>query len=319
MKKLVISATLAGAVFISPMVGEAALGDQLLKKGMKHEDVRELQLELRETVSMESQIDGIFGPLTKQSVKEFQSKKGITVDGIVGPETFSAFNIHNSDSSTTVASSSNDLNASSVLREGSRGADVKSLQSALKDLGMYTSTLDGIYGPLTARAVRNFQQDANIQVDGIAGPQTFNSLNGEETSGATTASSNNSSTSQSASANVDQLVQDAKDLLGSSYVWGGTTPAGFDSSGFIVYVFNQNGINLSRTHREYYYEGESVSNLQRGDVVFFQTYLDAPSHAGIYLGNNEFIHNSSSQGVIITSMDNSYWSPKYIGAKRYTK
>jgi cell wall-associated NlpC family hydrolase len=117
--------------------------------------------------------------------------------------------------------------------------------------------------------------------------------------------------------NPDSLISDAKGLLGSPYVWGGTTPEGFDSSGFIHYVFKQNGITISRTHREYWNEGESVSVPEPGDVVFFETYQPGPSHAGIYIGNNEFIHNSSSKGVIITSMDNPYWKPRYIGAKRY--
>lgn len=310
---------IAGVLLISPAVGEAALGDQVLKKGMNHEDVSELQLELLKSINHDSPIDGIFGSRTKQAVKDFQKKKEITIDGIVGPETFSAFKLHKSESSSYTVSHSNELEVTSILSAGSRGADVKILQSALKEIGIYTASIDGVYGPLTANAVWDFQEDANIQVDAIAGPETIYALNGTKTEITTTSSSSHDTSSVSKSSNVDQLIHDANALLGSPYVWGGTTPAGFDSSGFIVYVFNQNGINLSRTHRDYYHEGVSVSTPKRGDVVFFETYLKAPSHAGIYLGNNEFIHNSSSQGVIITNLNNSYWSPKYIGAKRYIK
>ncbi|ADU31318.1 LysM peptidoglycan-binding domain-containing protein [Evansella cellulosilytica] len=118
---------------------------------------------------------------------------------------------------------------------------------------------------------------------------------------------------------VESLIADAKSHLGTPYLWGGITPSGFDSSGFIVYTFNQNGISLPRTHRDYYPLGSSVvsSDRQRGDVVFFETWRSGASHAGIYLGNGEFIHASSSRGVTITKMDNSYWASRYIGTKRY--
>ncbi|MBB5174601.1 C40 family peptidase [Texcoconibacillus texcoconensis] len=116
---------------------------------------------------------------------------------------------------------------------------------------------------------------------------------------------------------VDSLISEAKSHLGTPYVWGSMSPGAFDSSGFIVYTFQQNGVSLERTHTDYYHQGETVNHRQIGDVVFFETYKNGPSHAGIYLGNNEFIHSSSSQGVIITKMDNPYWEPRYIGTKRF--
>jgi peptidoglycan endopeptidase LytE len=115
----------------------------------------------------------------------------------------------------------------------------------------------------------------------------------------------------------DQAIKAGKKVIGTPYKWGGTTPSGFDCSGFIGYTFKQAGKTLPRTTAQIYKEGTSVSksNLQKGDLVYFQTYKKGPSHMGIYLGNNEFIHSSSSKGVSITSMDNSYWKNRYIGAK----
>ncbi len=100
------------------------------------------------------------------------------------------------------------------------------------------------------------------------------------------------------------------------YVWGGNTPSGFDCSGYLKYVFQESvGISIPRTIAEIYTKGTKVSTPQIGDLVFFETYKSGASHAGIYIGNNEFIH-SSSNGVGISSMDNSYWSERYLGGKR---
>ncbi|MBX0316847.1 C40 family peptidase [Planococcus glaciei] len=116
-----------------------------------------------------------------------------------------------------------------------------------------------------------------------------------------------------------KLVSDAKSYIGTPYKWGGVTPTGFDCSGYILYVFNKSGIQLPRTTREQYKEGTAVSksNLKAGDLVFFNTTGSGVSHAGIYIGNNNFIHTSSSKGVMISSInDPYYWGSKYVGAKR---
>ena len=115
---------------------------------------------------------------------------------------------------------------------------------------------------------------------------------------------------------ADELVKEAKKYLDVPYVWGGSTPKGFDCSGFLNYVFDKSSdVNLPRTVSEIYKKGTKVSKPEVGDIVFFETYKPGASHAGIYIGNDQFIHSSSSKGVSIASMDNSYWSPRYLGAK----
>ncbi len=117
---------------------------------------------------------------------------------------------------------------------------------------------------------------------------------------------------------ADQIIATAKNYIGVPYLWGGTTPNGFDCSGFTQYVFKKHGITLLRTSKQQYTMGVAVSrsNLKKGDLVFFNTSGSGVSHLGIYLGNNQFIHASSSKGVTISSLTSSYWVNTYIGARR---
>lgn len=126
-----------------------------------------------------------------------------------------------------------------------------------------------------------------------------------------------STTSSNVAAGV---IATAEKLLGTPYVWGGSTTSGFDCSGFTQYVFAQNGIVIPRTSTEQYTVGTPVSEaaLQPGDLVFFSdTWKAGISHVGIYLGNRQFIEESSGQGkAIVTTLDNVYYAAHYTGAKR---
>lgn len=201
------------------------------------------------------------------------------------------------------------VEATDILRPGDRGTEVKFLQERLQSLGYSIPRADGIYGSMTEEAVEEFQASNGLTTDGIVGHQTWEALrNG----------SGQVSRGQRSRYLVDNIIQTAKQLQGVPYLWGGTTPQGFDCSGFMQYVFRLNGINLPRTADLQYELGVPVryNNLQPGDMVFFTTYAPGPSHNGIYIGNGLFINSSSSRGVSIARMDNPYWAPRYIGAKR---
>lgn len=135
------------------------------------------------------------------------------------------------------------------------------------------------------------------------------------------ASSGTSKTSKapaqtSSALNTSKLVSDAKALIGTPYKWGGTSTSGFDCSGFVWYILNKQ-TNVARTNTVGYWNSmKSVSSPAVGDFVFFTTYQPGPSHMGVYIGNNQFVH-AGSDGVTISDMTNSYWKPRYLGAKRF--
>lgn len=108
------------------------------------------------------------------------------------------------------------------------------------------------------------------------------------------------------------------DLMGISYKYGGTTTNGFDCSGFVGYVFDKYKIDLPRSSSSMYQEGSKVAkdDLRPGDLVFFNTSGNGISHVGIYVGNGEFAHASTSKGTRIDKLSMNYYAERYVGAKR---
>jgi cell wall-associated NlpC family hydrolase len=113
------------------------------------------------------------------------------------------------------------------------------------------------------------------------------------------------------------LTRSALRFLGTPYVFGGDSPSGFDCSAYVQHVFAMVGISLPRTADAQYDAGRPATGGPRpGDLVFFQTYTEGPSHVGIYLGKGQFVHASSSHGVMVSNLSESYWASRYLGAKR---
>ncbi len=116
----------------------------------------------------------------------------------------------------------------------------------------------------------------------------------------------------------EDVVATAKKHIGVPYKYGGTSPTGFDCSGFVQYVYGQHGKQLPRTADKQFETGTLVQarNLKHGDLVFFTTTEKGASHCGIFIGYGKFIHASSSRGVMISSLGDMYWKPRYLGARR---
>ncbi len=123
------------------------------------------------------------------------------------------------------------------------------------------------------------------------------------------------------SASVGNIMKEARKWMGTPYRYGGKSRAGTDCSGFVMSVFQEAaGIKLPRSSREQqvYCEGIDRRRLEPGDLVFFSTSRrsKAVSHVGIYIGDGDFIHASTSKGVIISSMDERYYTSHYHSCGR---
>jgi len=116
---------------------------------------------------------------------------------------------------------------------------------------------------------------------------------------------------------VSQLLNYAKTFIGTPYRSSGSSPGGFDCSGYTSYVYKQFKIDLPRVSKDQYKFGKSVdaSQAKPGDLVAF-TSNGRINHVGIYIGNGEFIHSSSTQGVVISKINDPYWGPRFSGYSR---
>ena len=164
----------------------------------------------------------------------------------------------------------------------------------------------------------------NIMNEVSAGQNEQTETSSSSSSGNSSNNSNNSSSGNSSSSSSnsigDKLVSLAKSKLGCKYVWGATGPNQFDCSGLTSWCYKQVGISIPRTSLEQSKGGKAVSksNLQPGDLLFWKTTSAEVGHVGMYIGNNQFIHApNKSKPVKCDSLSNSYYSSRFVRARRY--
>ncbi|MCQ2372641.1 MAG: NlpC/P60 family protein [Phascolarctobacterium sp.] len=196
--------------------------------------------------------------------------------------------------------------AGASFERGDDGQEVIDIQKRLAELNYTVSNIDGNFGPETEKAVKQFQLDRGLESDGVIGPATYKILMNREippNRGASIAR---------------RMIRVGYSVLGTPYVFGGTTPYGFDCSGFVQYCARNAGLTLPRMADEQYYFGRKISmkQLRAGDLIFFTTYEAGASHVGIYIGNGNFIHAGCSTGVTVSSAFTGYWGARYYGACR---
>lgn len=285
-------------------------------------------------------VDGDYGTGTTAAIKQFQADHGLEADGILGAATYAElmgeampenYSDHFTERNTQAAEAVNKaVGNDTPLPVVTASNEIVVIQQALANNG-YSIDVDGVFGVGTEQAIRNFQASHGLEPDGVVGQATFYSLTGQVLpTGPIRRFGNGGYGSYGGTRHADRYTDDydysgggsrilgiANQYLGTPYVFGGTSPSGFDCSGFTRYVYSAAGIDLPRMADEQYNVGYSVaeSDLEPGDLVFFTTYEPGVSHVGIYMGNHQFI-NASSEGVSIADLDSHYWRTRYVGAKR---
>ena len=197
--------------------------------------------------------------------------------------------------------------AEAFYRSGDSGPEIKEIQLRLKKYG-FEIEADGVFGANTVDAVKKFQEVSGLMADGVVGEETFKRIMMREMP----------PSRSGVIATLRKVISVALSYQGVPYRFGGTTPGGFDCSGYTQFVFAHAGINLPRMADSQYYEGRKInkSDLQSGDLVYFTTYAPGVSHVGIYLGSGKFVSATSSAGIAVRSISDSYWGPRYVGATR---
>ena len=201
MLKRLISVLLILTLVLACMPVATAAGS--LRIGSRGTEVTELQNALKELGLYSQKVDGVYGRGTRTAVQAFQRANGLTADGIAGPKTlaklYSSSEASASGSSTGSSSGGTSSQAPSrTLRRGDRGDDVKQVQEKLKEMGLYSMSADGKYGPGTAKAVQAFQQANGLKADGIAGPKTLEKMFTASTAAPETVSEASSATAEAA-------------------------------------------------------------------------------------------------------------------------
>jgi cell wall-associated NlpC family hydrolase len=297
-----------------------------LQYGHHGQIIRILQKKLDTLAYYEDDIDGDFGILTEYALKKFQSDHHVTITGHTDGQTILAL---------IEAERKSHLDKLKELSEsvypGMHNDDVKIVQEALHYFGYYEGEIDGIYGPLTKKALQIAEAEHGIQLTEEVTQESLailyeqdhteeihedNKVQKEETTEKEPEQEPEIQIVESEHNYNNSIIEVAHTFIGTPYVWGGQSPGGFDCSGFIQYVYQTQNIVIPRTVSETWNFAQSVESPSVGDLVFFETYKPGPSHIGIYLGDGKFIHAGSSNGVEISELQTSYWEQRYLGAKR---
>ncbi|MGZ4031811.1 MAG: C40 family peptidase [Tumebacillaceae bacterium] len=291
MKRFVQGLMVAATVLVTPLTmtasvqaAEVPYGQTILAQGAKGTEVSALQKDLQDLGYFKySNITGYYGSITTQAVQDFQRDHDLTPNGMVGMTTGPVIQQEAAQKNQPVAEPA--VTAAPKLSFADMPHKKYGVFQYDHELGEFDSSSDAV-----AEAAK--WDHCSVRVI-ATGEWVWSNWPTE----------------------ANEIINTAKQYLCVHYQWGGTTPSGFDCSGFIGYVFAKNGYTLPRTATEMYHAGTSVSSPNVGDLVFFTTYKAGPSHVGVYLGNGQFISSSSSHGVSIASMSSSYWGPRYLGAR----
>ncbi|MDD2446524.1 MAG: NlpC/P60 family protein [Tissierellia bacterium] len=323
-----LAIALSGVLTFTASPAHALLGEQVLNEGMTHPDVKVLQEELKILGLYELEnATAYYDEYTAQSVRSFQISNNLEINGTFDLATYETLqNVKNGTAGEQVVALAPNVNKASkltfnrALNLKDSGQDVERLQEALKAIGyLDIDECTDYFGEQTKTALMSFQEDNELAPDGLAGLRSIEAIN-QVLTGRGIALPEVSRGSDIGGLVAD-IISTGKKYLGVRYTFGGTSPKGFDCSGFTSYVYKQNGISIPRATTGQATAGTKVakSDLQPGDLIIFSnTYKAGPSHAGIYIGEGQFIHASSvgSGGVIISDINSNYYLNHFSYGRR---
>ncbi len=258
-------------------------------------------------------ITGYYGPVTTKAIERFQRTNDLGQDGVAGSITLAL--LYSSDARFF------------CLYPGDRGSDVESLQTRLQELGFYTyGRITGYFGSVTESALIAFQKQNGLTGDGKAGKNTRAVLYSDDAiifDGQDSLETPDDSTQGEHASSVDKMLSFAGEQLGKKYVYSTEGPSTFDCSGFVYYVLKYTGVPVRRYSADGFSKVlswdkiASKSDLKPGDLLFFKSDTSTHiGHTGIYIGDNKFIHASSSGGQVKISTMTSYYERNFVFARR---
>ncbi len=305
------------------------------KAGDSDENIISYQKRLQKLgyLSSDYACSGKMDSKTVSAIKTFQEANGLVRDGCLGPATMEQINSRDA--------------VHYAMRLGMSGSAIRAAQQKLYKLGyIRSSQITGYYGETTVEAVKAFQKRNGISQNGEINAKTLEKLESEKAKAAQTASvkktatpkpssgsgktatpkPSGSSSTISSSKGVERFIEIAQSKIGCRYVRGAKGPNQFDCSGFVYWCLNQAGVRQSYMTSiiwrscSKYKRINSMSSIERGDVLVFSGSSMATGHVGIYLGDGKMIDASSSDGhVRITSsniLKSKYWQEHFLMAYR---
>jgi cell wall-associated NlpC family hydrolase len=247
--------------------------------------------------------DGAFGPQTDRAVRAFQRSHGLPVTGLVGPLTRAALG-------TSGSAPSDDPAPGASLGP----SQVRAVQARL---GV---TVDGVIGPQTRAAIKAFKSAHGLPATSDADTPTLTALGVSPTTTSsptspTTTSTPTTPTTPTPSSKGATAVQAALSKVGAAYSYGATGPSSFDCSGLVMYAFGQAGVSLPHSSYAQYGMGQAVSDIQAGDLVFFNTAGSGASDVGIATSATTAV-SATTHGVMTHPIRSGYWGSHFVGARR---
>lgn len=319
-----------------------------MRSGATGSDVKQLENALLVMGYLDTVPGTKYNDYTVSSVKRFQTACGLTATGEADIATLRVLYGGHAPSSSVLSGS---------YSSGSSGENVGHIQLRLYALGYLSkaSSVDCDYGSITSNAVKLFQSYNDLSTSGSADSSTLRKLYstsavslpsgktpadvssviiydaGDQQNNSTKISSSLASTTSSpgstTASKLEYVIYIGQNQLGKPYVYGANGTSSYDCTGFTCYCFKQIGISLKRSAVDQGYDNtytkiSSISDLQRGDLVYFDTISDSDlsDHAGIYLGGGFFIHASSGQGkVVISTLASGYYNRVFSWGRRALK